>query len=46
MGNEKEVKSEKPIKVKRMTKSQFVKQAGISHLNSKEKHSLYLTYIR
>lgn len=43
---DKKAKSDKPVKKARMSKAQFVKQAGISHLNSKEKQKRYLEYIR
>lgn len=43
---EKKVNPEKPAKKIRMSKAQFVKQAGISHLNSREKQKRYLEYIR
>ena len=39
-------KKEVTPKKKKLSKSEFVRQAGIGHLNSKEKTSRYLKYIR
>jgi hypothetical protein len=44
--DEKKAIPAKPIKVTKMSKAMFIKQKGISHLNSKERQKEYDKYLK